>query len=128
MKRSLLAFVTAIVFLSCASTDAPETEAAQAGLTLDAAIADIASYFIERLPQASLTAIVAFEAPSAGLSDYVFGELWNRFEASGRFVMIDRRNLERIRAEILYQMSGEVSDESARSIGKQYGPQTIVYG
>jgi hypothetical protein len=27
-----------------------------------------------------------------------------------------------------YQMSGEVSDESARSIGKQYGAQTIVYG
>jgi TolB-like protein len=42
--------------------------------------------------------------------------------------MVDRQNLEKIRTEMNYQMSGEVSDESARSIGRQFGVQYIVYG
>jgi hypothetical protein len=124
-------------FAACASQPAAQNAKAPANpvpaysadsLTLDEAIADISAYFAARLPEGSLTAIVAVEARTASLSDYVFEELWNRFEASGRFLMIDRRNLERIRGEILYQLSGEVSEESARAIGKQYGPQTIIYG
>jgi hypothetical protein len=97
-------------------------------LSLDGAIDDAASYFIERLPQGSMTAIVSFETASGNLSDYIFEELWSRFEGSGKFVMVDRRNLERIRTEMDYQMSGEVNNESAQSIGKQYGAQHIIYG
>ncbi|MDR3171562.1 MAG: CsgG/HfaB family protein [Treponema sp.] len=51
-------------------------------------------------------------------------ELWNHFDTSGTFVMVDRQNLEKIQAEMNYQMSGEVSDESALSIGQQFGVQT----
>jgi hypothetical protein len=127
-----MAIVLSAAFFSCASQPEQKTVETPAysadSLTLDAAIDDIAAYFIARLPQASPAAIVSCEAPTPGLADYVFAELWNRFEASGKFVMVDRRNLDRIRGEILYQASGEVSDESARAIGKQYGPQVIVYG
>ncbi|MDR0668652.1 MAG: DUF4384 domain-containing protein [Treponema sp.] len=97
-------------------------------LTLDGAIDDSSSYFIERLPRGVTLAIVSFETASGGLSDYIFEELWGRFEHSGKFVMVDRRNLERIRTEMNYQMSGQVNDESARSIGRQYGAQYILYG
>jgi hypothetical protein len=97
-------------------------------LLLDEAIGDAASWLAARLPEGAKTAIVAFDADTAALSDYVFGELWNRFEEAGKFVMVDRRNLERIRAEMNYQMSGEVSDDSARSIGHQYGAEIIIYG
>jgi hypothetical protein len=95
---------------------------------LDEAIADAASWLAARLPEGAKTAIVAFDADTAALSDYVFGELWNRFEEAGKFVMVDRRNLEHVRAELNYQMSGEVSDDSGRSIGQQYGADVIVYG
>jgi hypothetical protein len=97
-------------------------------LSLDEAINDASAYFIERLPAGTAMAIVSFETPSGSLSDYIFEELWSRFEISRKFIMVDRRNLDRIRAEINYQMSGTVSDESARSIGRQYGAQHIVYG
>jgi hypothetical protein len=97
-------------------------------LSLDEAIADIASYFAGRLPEGSTAAIVSFDADTGGLGDYIFEELWSKFEDSGRFVMVDRRNLEHIRTEMEYQMSGAVSDKSARSIGRQYGAQHIVYG
>ncbi|GHT91593.1 hypothetical protein FACS1894140_2430 [Spirochaetia bacterium] len=107
---------------------APEPAYTENSLTLDAAIAEAASYFTARLVKGSKAAITGFEAEAKSVSDYIFEELWNSFENSNAFVMVDRRNLEQIRRELNYQMSGEVSDESARSIGQQYGAQTIIYG
>jgi hypothetical protein len=62
------------------------------------------------------------------LSDYSFEELWVHFEDSRAFVLVDRQNLELIEKEMAYQVSGRISDESAQSIGKPFGPQTLVYG
>lgn len=42
--------------------------------------------------------------------------------------MVDRRNLENIRQELNFQLSGDVSDETAQSIGKMYGAQAIISG
>jgi hypothetical protein len=97
-------------------------------LLLDAAVKDAAGWLAARIPKGAKTAIVDFDAETAALSDYVVGELWNRFEDAGKFVMVDRRNLEHIRTEMNYQMSGEVSDDSARSIGRQYGVEILIYG
>jgi TolB-like protein len=108
--------------------DAAAADTNTSVMTLDQAIADIAAYFAGRLPPASHIAITGFEADTENLSGYTAEELWNHFEQAGAFVMVDRQNLEKIREEINYQMSGEVSDESARSIGKQFGVQYIIYG
>ena len=123
-------FCLAVAVLSgCASSAPPEGDAGNAdALTLDQALADIAAWFTGRLPPSSHVAITGFEADTEDLSAYVAEELWSRFEEAGGFVMVDRQNLEKIRTEMNYQMSGEVSDESARSIGKQFGVQYIVYG
>jgi TolB-like protein len=128
---ALTGFCFMVICLGCASGGGVPSER-NAGdpnaVTLDEAIADIASYFIGRLPPSSNLAITGFEADTEELSSYTVEELWNRFELAGGFVMVDRQNLERIRAEMNYQMSGEVSDESARAIGKQFGVQYIIYG
>jgi hypothetical protein len=42
--------------------------------------------------------------------------------------VVDRQQLDTIRAELNFQMSGEVSDESAQSIGQMLGAQSIVSG
>jgi hypothetical protein len=98
-------------------------------LTLDATIIEAASYFVQRIPANAKVALAPFDAPAGRLSDYVFEELWKRFEDSGRFVMVDRRNLERIEAEIKHQYeTGRVDDAQMVSITKQYGAQTLVYG
>jgi hypothetical protein len=44
------------------------------------------------------------------------------------FSVVDRQQLDVIRAELNFQMSGEVSDESAQSIGQMLGAQSIVSG
>ncbi|GHV03155.1 hypothetical protein FACS189485_05550 [Spirochaetia bacterium] len=127
-KLVILLTVTVLSFAACTSqkANAPAPVYSENSLTLDAAIADAADYFTAKLSRGSMIALTGFEAES--VSDYIFEELWSRFENSDSFVMVDRRNLEQIRREMNYQMSGEVSDESARSIGQQYGPQTIIYG
>ncbi|MDR1576536.1 MAG: DUF4384 domain-containing protein [Treponema sp.] len=132
MKRirimTLVCFLAAAL-LGCAGQAASMEEAPPAdALTLDQALADIAAYFAGRLPASSSVAITGFEAETENLSAYAAEELWNCFEKAGGFIMVDRRNLEKIHDEIRYQLSGEVSDESARAIGKQYGVQYIIYG
>jgi len=98
-------------------------------LTLDAAADEAAAYLIGRLPDGAKVAIAPFDAPSGRLAEYIFEELWGRFENSGKFVMVDRRNLDRIEAEIAIQyQSGKVDDAHVVSITKQYGAQILVYG
>ena len=140
LVRFLCACFLSLVFLACATreTGAAPPDLAQdslsdgfpnSGLTLDAAIDETASYFIPRLPKGAKVALASFDAPAGPLSDYIFEELWNRFEDSQNFIMVDRRNLERIEAEIKYQLgSGRVDDETAVSITKQYGVEILVYG
>jgi len=98
-------------------------------LTLDAAIDEAASYFTSRILKGAKVAIAPFDAPVGRLSEYVFEELWRRFEDSGKFVMVDRRNLERIDAELRYQYeTGKVDETKMVMMTKQYGAETLVYG
>jgi curli biogenesis system outer membrane secretion channel CsgG len=124
IMRSHFLRVTALCLFSlclghCASSASAPEEAPADTLTLDQAIEDIAAYFTGRLPASSAVAITRFEADTENLCDYMAEELWNHFEKAGAFVMADRRNLEKIREEMRYQLSGEVGDESARALGQR---------
>jgi hypothetical protein len=129
-------FLLLAAFFSCAT--APETGGsvpeqalppyAGDGVTLDEALADIAAYYVENLPANTRIALVNFESGYPLLSEYIFEELSVHFENSRAFVLVDRQNLDLIQRELEYQLSGAVSDESAQSIGRQFGPQTLVYG
>ncbi|MDR1302080.1 MAG: DUF4384 domain-containing protein [Treponema sp.] len=98
------------------------------GVTLDDALANIASYWVENLPADAKVALIGIESEAQLLSDYILEELWIYFEDRSSFVLVDRQNLKRIEQEMDYQYSGAVSDESVKSIGQQFGPQTLVYG
>jgi formylglycine-generating enzyme required for sulfatase activity len=45
-----------------------------------------------------------------------------------KLIVVDRSNLELIQEEMNFQLSGEVSDESAQAIGKKLGAQYIITG
>jgi len=98
-------------------------------ITLDAAIKETSAYLIKQIPTKAKIALIPFDSPTGRLSDYVFEELWKRFEDSGNFVMIDRKNIDRIDTEIKIQYeSGKVDDANMVSITKQYGAEFLVYG
>jgi hypothetical protein len=123
---NLLMAVSFLCFTACATQ---KTAYSADSLTLDAAISEAAAYFVQRLPTNVKIALVPFDAPTGRLSDYVFEELWGRFEDSRNFVMVDRKNLERIEAEIKIQYgSGRVDDNLMVSMTKQYGAEILVYG
>ena len=120
-------FLAALI--TCASQKVSEPVYSENSLPIDAAIGEAASYFTQRLPANANVALVPFDSPTSRFSDYVFEEMWNRFEDSGKFVMVDRRNLERIETEIRHQYdTGRVDDAAMVSITKQLGAQILVYG
>jgi hypothetical protein len=47
---------------------------------------------------------------------------------NGQLVVVDRANLDRIRQELGFNVSGEVSDKSMQEIGQMLGAQALVTG
>jgi hypothetical protein len=130
-QKMVIVTMLALALFACGSSGAVQKEPAYSAdsLTLDAAISEAAAYFTGRLPQGAKAALVPFDAPTGRLSDYIFEELWGRFEDSGKFVMVDRKNLERIEAEIKHQYeTGKVDDALMVSMSRQYGAEILVYG
>jgi tetratricopeptide (TPR) repeat protein len=110
--------VAAMLLASCATTDSG---------SLGDAIEQSADNIAADLPEGSRVAFAAWESPSAGLSDYIMEELTGALVDRGMEVA-DRQNLEYVYRELDFQMSGEVSDESARSIGKFLGADLVITG
>ncbi|MDR1325554.1 MAG: tetratricopeptide repeat protein, partial [Treponema sp.] len=127
MKKAVLACVQALVasvltvFLSCATTGSGS------GVSLAEAIEQSAEKIAADLPAGSRVAIVTWESPSVGLSDYIMEELTGALVDRGMEVA-DRQSLEYVYKELNLQMSGNVSDESARSIGKFLGADLVITG
>ncbi|MDR1899021.1 MAG: DUF4384 domain-containing protein [Treponema sp.] len=129
MFRVVLCLAAAALAAGCASPGpAGGEDAVPEALSLEEALRESAGYFGAGLSDGRRIALMGVEADSAPLADYVTEELWNCFERSGRFTMVDRRNTARIQEELRFQAEGLVDDESAQRIGRLYGAETIVYG
>jgi outer membrane lipoprotein-sorting protein len=72
--------------------------------------------------------ILNVQSDSAALSDYIIDELIGNAVNDRIFKVVDRQQLDLIRTEQNFQLSGEVDDNLALSIGKFFGAQTIVSG
>jgi predicted small secreted protein len=78
--------------------------------------------------QRPIIAILNFGSPSEKLSAYVLEELTLAQGVEKNFTIVDRQRLDVIRREENFQMSGEVSEESAQAIGKKLGASYVVTG
>ncbi|MDR2093994.1 MAG: DUF1566 domain-containing protein, partial [Treponema sp.] len=65
---------------------------------------------------------------SAQLSEYIISRLEAAVVNGGKLVVVDRANLDKIREEQGFQLSGDVDDNSAKDIGKMVGAGAIVTG
>jgi TolB-like protein len=101
---------------------------AQSNLTLDDAIKQSATEIEGRLTQGIKIVVLNFNSPSERLSGYVIDELTGAIVNSGKITVVDRQNLALIQQEMNFQLSGEVSDESAQEIGRKLGAQSIISG
>jgi TolB-like protein len=97
-------------------------------VTLHEGIARSMNYLTQRLPAKTRVVILNFSASTRELSDYVIEELATYIVNDSNLVVVDRRNLELLQEEMNFQMSGEVSDNTAQAIGQKLGAQTIISG
>ena len=81
----------------------------------------------ENFTARSRIAIVYITAQDRSTTEFITGELEHILRRQG-FIIIDRSDLDRIRREQNFQMSGEVDDETAVSIGRFSGANIIVTG
>jgi hypothetical protein len=95
---------------------------------LDAAIREASDYLNGRVPQGSKAVFLNIKSDYPDLSEYLLSALSENAVNDGVFSVVDRQQLDLIRAELNFQLSGEVSDESAQSIGQMLGAQSIVSG
>ncbi|GHU81415.1 hypothetical protein FACS189468_3990 [Spirochaetia bacterium] len=123
-----LLLTAAFMAASCGSQPKGDRASSASSVSLDEAIAQAAAQMDARLPARTEVALISVSSPSAPFSQYVLDGLEAALVKSGKLVVVDRANLDKVRAEQGFQMSGEVSDDSAKSIGQMVGAGAIVTG
>jgi TolB-like protein len=101
---------------------------AQQAVSIDQAIRQASAYMADNLPRNSKVAVLNIESETQKISEYIMEELSALLVNGRSLVVVDRRDLELIRQEERFQMSGEVSDETAQRVGQKLGAQTIISG
>jgi TolB-like protein len=83
---------------------------------------------VEKIPGNSTVAILSILSDSPSLSENVIDEIELDLVDSRKFTVVDRRRLADIRKEQNFQLSGDVSDDSAVSIGHILGANIVIVG
>ena len=124
MKKGItILSLVVLMLLICASTG----NGNETGLSLQEAIEQSAEEISSRLPTLTRVAIATFDSEHQNVSNYIMDELAGAM-TGGSLEVTDRRNLAFIYKELGFQMSGDVSDETAVSIGKFLGAQYVIIG
>jgi len=100
----------------------------QGAVPLETGFAGGVTYFEERVAKGTKVVVLNFRSQSPQLSEYIVEELTVHFVNNGFFTVVDRSNLELLQQEMMFQLSGEVSDETIMAVGKKLGAQIIIAG
>jgi TolB-like protein len=95
---------------------------------IEGAIYRVNELLLEKIPDNSTVAILSIASDDRETSNFTIEELEYRLASPGLITVVDRANLDKIRKEQSFQMSGDVSDESAVSIGKMLGANIVITG
>ncbi len=122
MKKRLVSIFVVLFLLSGVYAQST-TELSYA---LDGSARDISS----ALPVKSKIAVATFFSDSKDMSSYLIQEMTRRLMQNGLLTVLERsdRGAELLDAEMMYQYSGAVDDDSMVGLGKRFGAQYLVYG
>ncbi|GHU73846.1 hypothetical protein FACS189450_14230 [Spirochaetia bacterium] len=110
------------------SAQTVSTQAASASNDLDAAIREASDYLNKQLSKGDKLLILNVQSEFSALSEYIIDELIANAVNDRIFTVVDRQQLNVIRAELGFQMSGEVDDATAQALGRMAGAQIIISG
>ena len=95
---------------------------------LQEALKETAEQFSSSLRAKSVVAIIGIYSGNAELSDFMMDELALHFIKIRKITIADRANLESIKKEMNFQLSGEVGDETMQQLGAKVGAETVIQG
>ena len=96
MKRL---FVIGLVAILCTCASKPATNSSNVvGMDLDTVINQVAEQMERRIPSGTMVALVSFASPSTAFSTQVLTRLESVIVSSGKLVVVDRANLDKVRA------------------------------
>jgi len=95
---------------------------------VEGAIARASVVFIGELPKNSTIAVISISSNDINLATFAIDELEYQLVTAKQFKIVDRKTLDTIRTEQKFQLSGEVSDQSAVSIGNMLGANIVITG
>lgn len=95
---------------------------------LDTAIREASDYLNKQLPKGNKLLILNVQSEYLALSEYIIDELIANTVNDRFFSVVDRQQLNVIRAELTFQFSGEVDDATAQALGRMAGAQIIISG
>jgi hypothetical protein len=95
---------------------------------IEGAVARASVVFIGELPANSTIAVISISSNNAELAMFAIDELEYQLVTSRQFTIVDRKTLDTIRTEQNFQLSGEVSDQSAVSLGNMLGASIVITG
>ncbi|MDR3283954.1 MAG: CsgG/HfaB family protein [Treponema sp.] len=83
---------------------------------------------IYELPKKATVAVLSVSSRDRNAASFVMDEIEFQLVDSKEFQMVDRKTLDSVRSEQDFQMSGDVSDASAVSIGSMLGANVVITG
>ena len=95
---------------------------------LQSALKETAEQFSASLKEKSVVAIIGIHSESPALSEFMLDELTLQLVKLKKLTIADRANLEAIKKEMSFQLSGEVGDESIQQLGAKIGAETVIQG
>jgi formylglycine-generating enzyme required for sulfatase activity/TolB-like protein len=134
MKRSFFYAVLIVVCSGCgllpgkAASEDPPALPPVPTISLDEAIEEAAMNLLEKVPPDTAIAVINIISPNEWFSDYLIEELNILLINDGRLNVIDRKTVERVRHEQLFQLSDELSDESLQVLGQILDVSMVVTG
>lgn len=123
-----LVMMKKLTVLVCAAAMCMLPAAAEKAVSIDAAVAKTAAGLASKLERGTKVVIIDISAPTEDAAAYVVDQLTYELVRDGSLIVVDRASIGAIKKELNFQMSGEVSDESAQSIGQMLGAEAIVTG
>jgi hypothetical protein len=93
---------------------------------INSAVKQASQELLEKVPAGSRISFVGGKGASQNTLDFILEELSAAAVNTGTITVVDRQQINTIIAEQRFQLSGEVSDETAVSIGRLSGSEIIV--
>lgn len=121
MRKIIFTFMFSLISVAVSFSQAK-------GVTIDNALTQAAEKFSSSLKNKTTVAILGISSSYNELSEYMLGELTTDIVQLRKLQVVTRANLDVIKKEMNFQLSGEVSDETMQQLGAKTGAQTVISG